>query len=153
APRRRTPRARRPAKRRRSTGRDDRRPAPPPPSRRTSSRYPAPPCRPLPPKSAPARENTKGGGTLPHRPSPRRPLSGRCLRRGRGLRLRLASFGTLLLDQSHRLDDIQRALQLHVLLEVLHRICRRQWPLLRRGLLRRLDDDVGRDALAVDGAT
>src|SRR6266566_527889 len=77
-------------------------------------------------------------------------LPGRRLRRRGRLRLRLARVRTLLLDQSHGLDDVQSALQLHVLLEVLHRVGRRQWPLLGHGFLRRLYHDVRRDALAVD---
>src|SRR5437867_1957847 len=88
-----------------------------------------------------------------HRPSPLRPLPGRRLRRRGSLGLALASVRTLLLDQSHRLDDVKGALQLHVLLEILHRVRRRQRPLLRRRLLRRLHDDVRRDSLAVDRAS
>src|SRR2546422_10359493 len=72
--------------------------------------------RALPPKSAPGAENTKGGGTTPTAFA-LRPLPGRRLRR-RG-RLRLARVRTLLLDQSHGLDDVQRAQQLHVLLAVI----------------------------------
>src|SRR3989441_12435665 len=79
--------------------------------------------RALPPKSAPGAENTKGGGTTPTAFA-LRPLPGRRLRRRGRLRLRLARVRTLLLDQSHGLDDVQRALQLHVLLEVLHRVGR-----------------------------
>src|SRR3989442_10989625 len=107
--------------------------------------------RALPPKSAPGAENTKGGGTTPTAFA-LRPLPGRRLRRRGRLRLRLARVRTLLLDQSHGLDDVQRALQLHVLLEVLHRVGRRQWALLGHGFLRRLYHDVRRDALAVDRA-
>src|SRR3989441_10916346 len=107
--------------------------------------------RALPPKSAPGAENTKGGGTTPTAFA-LRPLPGRRLCRGGSLRLRLARVRTLLLDQSHGLDDVERALQLRILLEILHRVGRGQRPVLRHGLLRRLHHDVRRDALAVDRA-
>src|SRR5207247_915102 len=151
ARRRRRARGRRPARRRCSTARDTRRPAPRPPSRRTSSRSPAPPSAHCLRNQHPAPKTRKA---VERRPPPSRcvRLPGRRLRRRGRLRLRLARVRTLLLDQSHGLDDVQRALQLHVLLEVLHRVGRRQWPLLGHGFIRRLYHDVQRDALAVDRA-
>src|SRR5689334_11199198 len=79
-----------------------------------------------------------------------RPLAGR--RRQRRRRLRLAGVRALLLDEPHGLDHVHGALQLHVLLQILQGILGRQRPILRRGVLGRLDDDVGCDALAVDRA-
>src|SRR5215831_16902053 len=59
----------------------------------------------------------------------------------------------LLLDDPHRLDHVEGPLHLDVLLELLHRVERRLLPVLRRRrVLRNLDDDVRRDALAVDRA-
>src|SRR5262245_52680206 len=52
----------------------------------------------------------------------------------------------------HRLEHLERLLELHVLLEVLHRVERGRLGLLAGRLLGELDDDVRRDALAVDGA-
>src|SRR5207249_2016518 len=70
------------------------------------------------------------------------------LRPDLGLRIRP---GTLLLDDPHRLDHVERTLDLDVLLELLHRVERGLLPISRRRrLLRDLDDDVRRDALAVD---
>src|SRR2546422_162218 len=80
-----------------------------------------------------------------HRP---RCVGPRLLRPDLGLRVLPR---TLLLDDAHRLDHVERPLHLDVLLELLHRIERR-WPLShrRRRLFRDLHDDVRRDALAVD---
>src|SRR5207245_2796220 len=58
---------------------------------------------------------------------------------------------TLLLDDAHRLDHVERPLHLDVLLELLHRIeCRRPLSHRRRRLFRDLHDNVRGDALAVD---
>src|SRR5881628_3989246 len=74
----------------------------------------------------------------------------RLLRPGLSLRIRPRS---LLLDDTHRLDHIQRPLDLDVLAQLLQRIERRR-PLLRRRILilRDLDDDVRGDALPMDRA-
>src|SRR4029453_13733374 len=58
---------------------------------------------------------------------------------------------TLLLDDAHGLDDVERPLHLDVLLQIFHRIQGRL-PLARRRcrLFGQLHDDVRRDALAVD---
>src|SRR5207302_1137219 len=70
------------------------------------------------------------------------------LRPDLGLRIRPR---TLLLDDPHRLDHVERPLDLDILLELLHRVERGLLPVSRRRrLLRNLDDDVRRDALAVD---
>src|SRR2546427_12331318 len=101
--------------------------------------------QPVPPNSAPGAENTKGGGPSPTAFALRR-LPSRRLRRGRGLRLRRARLRTPLLDPSHRLDHVQGALPLHVLLEVLHRVGRPHAPIPGPALPRRPPHDVRRDA-------
>src|SRR5712671_4504846 len=74
----------------------------------------------------------------------------RLLRPDLGLRILTRA---LLLDDPHCLDHVERSLHLDVLLELLHRVERRLLPVprcCRILLLRNLDDDVRRDALAVD---
>src|SRR5262245_20878524 len=103
---------------------------------------------------APISENTRGD-VLPGAAAPGRhrlratPLVLR-LRPGRRRGAHLRAGGPAHLGGRPVLQHLDRLLQLHVLLEVFERIGRRQRPLLGDRLLGRLDDDVRRDALAVD---
>src|SRR5438034_10615348 len=67
----------------------------------------------------------------------------------RGGRLRLARVRALLLDDAHGLDDVERALELDVLLHFLRGVERRRGRLAVR-ILGDLDHDVGGNPLAVD---
>src|SRR5215470_5655984 len=96
--------------------------------------------------------DSKGDAAESLKPRPRIALDARvdALLPELGLR---AGSRPLLLDDPHGLDHVERPLHLDILLELLHRIERRLLPVLRRRrVLRDLDDDVRRDALAVDRA-
>src|SRR5262245_24893330 len=101
-------------------------------------------------------ENTRGdvlpGAEAPDRHRLRAIPSVLRLRPGRRRRAHLRAGGPAQLGGRPILQDLDRLLQLHVLLEVLQRIGRRQRPLFGDRLLRRLDHHVRRDALAVDRA-
>src|SRR5215471_2763065 len=99
------------------------------------------------------RADSKGDAAESRAPGLASPLmrASSLLRPDLGLR---ALSRTLLLDNPHRLDHVERPLHLNVLLELLHRIEGGLLPVFRRGrVLGDLDDDVGGDALAVDRAT
>src|SRR6267142_1473714 len=98
-------------------------------------------------RSLQTKRGDEAGSLRPGLASPRLVRASRLLRPGLSLR----SPRSLLLDDAHGLDHVQRALDLDVLAQLLHRIERRR-PLLRGRILilRDLDDDVRGDPLAVD---